>query len=83
MTKELKCADCPGVADRREADAKYRAMVMTKLENYDIVLDKIDKALIGVANNFNIIYFRIGMVSGTIGLITGTVAALATLHFHK
>lgn len=85
--KDTKCADCPAVLERREADAGYRATVLTRLDNYDTILEKLDKSIVALTlimqTNFNSIYFRIGAVSGGVGLITGTVAALATLHLNK
>ena len=86
VVDKTKCADCPAVAERREADAAYRSMVTTRLDNYDKLLEKLDKSVIALTNvtqmNFNKIYFRIGAISGGAGLITGAVATLVTLHLH-
>jgi hypothetical protein len=84
VVDKTKCADCPAVAERREADAAYRAMVTTRLDNYDKLLDKIEKSVLGLTaitqKNFNSIYFRIGFISGGAGLVTGILGSLVTLH---
>jgi hypothetical protein len=82
-----KCSDCPAVAERREADAKYRGIVLTKLDVYDKTLTEMKEAIITLTatsqRNFNAIYFRIGFISGGAGLLTGAIATLITLHLHK
>ena len=87
MTKDVRCDGCPNVADRRELDAAYRATKKKKMEGYDIALPEIKSSIImltGVMQkNFNTIYFRMGVISGGAGLISGIVGTLITLHLNK
>jgi ribosomal protein S3AE len=82
--EEGRCQDCPGMIERREADAAYRATVLTKMEGYDLTLPRIEVTLKDLSKitqeNFNRIYFRMGVISGGTGLASGIIGTLVTLH---
>lgn len=82
---ERICSDCPNVVEKRLEDAAFRATVLLKLESYDTGIEQLRKAIRAldenIHRNFSVIYFRIGVVSGTIGLITGAVSALVAMQF--
>jgi len=84
-TKTVLCPDCPNVLEKRVEDAAFRATVLLKLESYDNGIERLGKAIqnidVTLQKNFSIIYFRIGVISGTIGLITGAVSALVAMQF--
>jgi len=93
-TKETRnvCEDCPNILERREKDALFRESVLLKMNAYDLKIEDLGDGIGGLTlgvkeltnlmqKNFNTIYYRIGVISGTIGLITGAISALSAVQF--
>jgi hypothetical protein len=82
-----KCDDCPAVADRREADATFRAVMSTKLEGLSAGVEEIKTTVwtaIGeTRGDIKKLYFRIGIISGASGAVGGVIAALITTAIHN
>lgn len=82
MTTKEKCSDCPAVADRREADAVFRAKMTANFDNLSAGLAKIESAVWDAVDetrkDIKNLYFRIGLIAGSSGAIGGVIAALVT-----
>ena len=90
--KEERCSDCPSVIERRVEDGKFRERVLIKMNSYDLKIKSMGEGIVAMTGgikdltalmqkNFNTIYFRIGVISGTMGLITGAISALGAMQF--
>ena len=85
-TERKKCSDCPAVIERRVEDAAFREKVLQKMESYDAGIVGLNTSILAlsvvVQTNLNSIYFRMGVISGTIGLVTGAISALTAIQVY-
>ena len=86
---KIACDEYPSCKDRRVADAEHRGAVIAKLENIEnnvsalwreIKQNRAEADLKDVALNSDIksIYFKMGIISGTVSLIVSLVVSLVT-----
>ena len=69
-----KCPEYPRCRDRREADAEFRGKVSTQVEN-------IERNVIEMRGDIKGFRWKIGLLAGGAGAISGIIGTIVSSHF--